>query len=167
MSAQNKFRTGDDTKYLRRILGQFATGVAIVTAQKDDGQPCGITINSLTSVSLDPPLLLFCLSKTSGTLPVFQQSEKFAINILDGEQKQLSQDFARINYDKFANVIWKKGENDCPIFPFNIATIECTKVNEFDGGDHRIFLGKIDFAHGHESYDPLIYHAGNYKKIHI
>jgi flavin reductase (DIM6/NTAB) family NADH-FMN oxidoreductase RutF len=162
-----KFNQNDDAIKLRKILGQFATGVAIVTTNNSDELPCGITINSLTSVSLSPPLILFCLSKQSGTMPSFQKSKMFAINILDGEQKELSQHFAKANIDKFKEINWHKSENGLPIFHGNIATFECQKTNEFDGGDHIIIIGEVINAWGHESHDPLIYHDGKYKKIHI
>lgn len=167
MKKTTDYNHGDDNKNLRKILGQFATGVAIVTTFSQDNRPCGITINSLTSVSLEPPLLLFCLSKFSGTMAAFQTNPNFAINILDGEQKAISKDFSRQNFDKFANIKWEIGEHKCPILPDNIATIECKKTNEFDGGDHIIILGEIMKASGHASHDPLIYHGGEYKKIHI
>ena len=167
MKKITEYSQGDDNKNLRKILGQFATGVAIVTTFGQDEKPCGITINSLTSVSLDPPLLLFCLSKFSGTLNAFKANSYFAINILDGEQKSISKDFARPNFDKFSNVNWDISQHKCPILYGNIATIECKKTNEFDGGDHIIILGEIINASGHESHDPLIYHNGAYKKIHI
>lgn len=162
------FNNGDDAKILRKILGQFATGVAIATGM-DSGKPFGLTINSFTSVSLEPPLILFCIKNSSTSLPLFQNNSYFALNVLDGEQKEISQKFAANMpaLEKFAEVDFRVSDNNLPILYGNIATLECEKYAIHEGGDHKIIIGKVLRAFGHNTHDPLVYWSGSYKKIHI
>lgn len=152
-----------DALSLRKIMGKFATGVAIATCMDEAVRPVGITINSLTSVSLDPPLILFCVSKKSGTLAAFMACENFALNILGHTQKDIAHNFSRYNHDKFQNINWKKSSNDLPVFENSIAIFECKKYACHDGGDHEIIIGEVLSASGNSKQSPLLYFSGNYK----
>lgn len=154
-----------DQLILRKIMGKFATGVAIATTIDNENKPIGITINSLTSVSLNPPLLLFCITKNSSTLNAFQTSQNFAINIMAENQIELSRRFAKNNFDKFENIEIKSSHNKMPIFENSLAIFDCKKNAQYDGGDHIIFLGEIENAQAELNNSPLIYFSGHYEKI--
>lgn len=159
------YRGGADTKTLRNVLGQFATGVTIVTTLAKDGTPHGLTINSFTSVSLAPPLILICISKDAGTLQHFLDGETFGVNILQDGQKELSQTFARHHLDRFANVSWNLGEYSAPIIENTLATIECKRVQSHDCGDHVIIIGEVQKADFTPAYKPLLYFRGQYSQM--
>ena len=143
----------------RTALGHFATGVAIVTAVSPQGALAGLTINSLTSVSLTPPLVLFCLDKTAGSLAVFQAARGFAVNILTQNQRDLSDRFASHREDRWDGVAWERLETGAPVLPDSLAVLDCLPERIDDGGDHWIFLGRVvrlTIGTG----DPLVYFAG-------
>ena len=148
----------------RRACGRFATGVAIATTMDSGGTPCGLTISSFSSVSLDPPLVLFCIDRASQVLGAFEQAESFVINILDHSQRELSQRFATRQDDRFGGIAFRRGVSGAPVIPHSLAVIECRRQRVLDGGDHRIFLGEvlsIDAVDG----DPLLYFAGRYRHL--
>ena len=151
-----------DTKPLRSVLGCFATGVAIITARSADGTPIGVTVNSFSSVSLDPPLILFSLAKRANILPQFQNVECFAVSFLSHEQESLSNTFA-----KPSSASWPEGQafnaqNGSPLFKGSLAYLECHKNAELDGGDHRIFIGEVTYFASRDSVDPLLFYRGRY-----
>ncbi len=153
-----------DPLALRRALGKFATGIAIVTTEAESGKREGLTINSFASVSLDPPLVLWSLKRDALSLQTFIDSGTFIINILSAEQSDLSTHFARPQADKFAGIEHSPGANGCPKFPGCLAQFECETVEVLDGGDHAIFLGRVQkFAES--SGMPLIYSEGKYCHI--
>jgi 3-hydroxy-9,10-secoandrosta-1,3,5(10)-triene-9,17-dione monooxygenase reductase component len=149
-----------DPRELRNALGSFATGVAIVTTNEGD-HDVGMTINSFNSVSLDPPMVLWSLAKSSASLPVFTSSGYFAIHILSAEQQDLSQKFATRGIDKFADVALERGEGNVPIIQGCSAVFHCKTSYKYEGGDHEIFVGEVlKFEHFEKS--PLVFHAGKY-----
>jgi flavin reductase (DIM6/NTAB) family NADH-FMN oxidoreductase RutF len=156
--------TDFDPRAFRRALGNFATGVTIVTAATADGTKVGVTANSFNSVSLDPPLVLWSIDKRSGSYEVFEQAEHFAVNILAADQTDLSNQFARPRDDKFAGVLHEPGEGGAPLFPDCAARFQCEKHQQIDGGDHWILIGKVvsfdDFGRS-----PLLYHQGAYSMV--
>jgi flavin reductase (DIM6/NTAB) family NADH-FMN oxidoreductase RutF/DNA-binding MarR family transcriptional regulator len=148
----------DDQRAFRRALGQFATGVAIMTARAGD-QLVGVTANSFTSVSLDPPLVLWALESKAQSLPVFREARHFAVNVLSVDQVALSTRFARSSDDKFQAVDWVPGRGGVPLIKGVAAQFECIREAEHQGGDHVILIGRVDrfarfdrevlvFAHG-------------------
>jgi 3-hydroxy-9,10-secoandrosta-1,3,5(10)-triene-9,17-dione monooxygenase reductase component len=146
---------------LRNALGQYATGVAIVTTLDAEGRPTGLTVNSFASVSLDPPLVLWSLALTSACLPAFQACRHFAVNVLTADQVALSNRFATNGVDKFADVAWTPGLGGVPLLADVGAVFECANEARHAGGDHAIFIGRVErFVHGEPS--PLIFHAGRY-----
>ncbi|HYL09865.1 MAG TPA: flavin reductase family protein [Candidatus Acidoferrales bacterium] len=150
-----------DEKELRRVLGQFATGVTVVTARGKDGAPVGTTVNSFTSVSLKPPLVLWCLAHSSQNLAAFRKTTHFAVNILSAGQHELSRRFALPAPDKFEGVDYEDGRAGVPLLKGVTAQIVCRKVRRLPGGDHDIFLGKVEEF---QRYDgkPLVFHSGRY-----
>jgi flavin reductase (DIM6/NTAB) family NADH-FMN oxidoreductase RutF/DNA-binding MarR family transcriptional regulator len=153
-----------DPRAFRRALGNFATGVTIVTAATADGQKVGVTANSFNSVSLDPPLVLWSIDKRSGSYEVFEQAEHFAVNILSADQIDLSNHFARPSDDKFAGVVHEAGDGGAPLFPDCAARFQCEKHQQVDGGDHWILIGKV-LAFDDFGRSPLLYHQGAYSMV--
>ncbi|MBJ7539602.1 p-hydroxyphenylacetate 3-hydroxylase reductase component [Marinomonas transparens] len=150
-----------DPKEFRRALGNFATGVTVVTAQDANGNKVGVTANSFNSVSLDPPLVLWSLAKSSGSYQVFEHSEHFAVNILAADQIDLSNHFAKPSDDKFAEIDFDLGVGNSPILKNTTACFQCEKYQVIDGGDHWIMLGKV-VAFDHVGRSPLLYVQGSY-----
>ncbi len=152
---------GFDMRDLRTALGQFATGVVIVTALTADGKRVGVTANSFTSVSMDPPLVLWCPSRQLRSLPHFEQSTHFAVNVLATDQHALSRQFASAAADKFQGVGVSEGLAGIPLIDGAVATFECRIVDRHDAGDHVIYIGEVErYAHGGGA--PLVFHAGAY-----
>lgn len=155
-----------DNAALRRALGQFATGIAVVTARGPDGALAGLTVNSFASVSLDPPLVLWSLSLHSSSRPVFESCSHYAINVLAEDQAELSRRFAASGTDRFAGLEWFPGTGGAPLLKGCCARFECRNEARHAGGDHAIFVGRIEHHECMESQDrPLLYHAGRYRRI--
>lgn len=144
----------------RQVMGQFATGVTIITTRDGHGAPQGLTINSFASLSLDPPLVMWSLRLNSTSLAAFRGASHFAINILSAEQEDTSKVFARAG-DRFACTGWQAGEQGSPLINGSLAWIECERVAEHPGGDHVIFVGRVLRARHFEGM-PLLYWRGSY-----
>ncbi|MCY1277652.1 p-hydroxyphenylacetate 3-hydroxylase, reductase component [compost metagenome] len=153
-----------DSRAFRRALGNFATGVTIVTATAPDGTRAGVTANSFNSVSLEPPLILWSIDKRSSSLAVFQQASHFAVNILAADQIDLSNQFARPRDDKFEGVAFDSGIGGAPLFPDCAARFQCELHQQVDGGDHVILIGKV-LAFDDFGRSPLLYHQGAYSMV--
>jgi flavin reductase (DIM6/NTAB) family NADH-FMN oxidoreductase RutF/ADP-ribose pyrophosphatase YjhB (NUDIX family) len=150
-----------DPRALRDAFGAFLTGVTVVTTHADDGAPIGFTANSFTSVSLDPPLLLVCLAKTSRNFATLTGAKAFAVNILSEAQKDVSNTFARPVEDRFASVDWQKGPFGSPVFAECAAWFDCSMHQIVDAGDHVILLGRIE-AFENSGKTGLGYARGGY-----
>ena len=149
---------------LREALGNFVTGVTVVTTRNGD-ELHGLTANSFTSVSLDPPLVLFSLSRTADCFDAFEQTDAFAINVLRADQETLSSRFATKDIDKWSGVEWRSGHGECPLLDGAIATFECRVTARHEGGDHVIYVGEvIQFDHCPE-WDPLAFFRGRYTGV--
>jgi 3-hydroxy-9,10-secoandrosta-1,3,5(10)-triene-9,17-dione monooxygenase reductase component len=149
-----------DRKEFRSALGAFATGVTIVTT-RHEGIDVGLTANSFNSVSLDPPMVLWSLGKTSLSLPHFAAAAHFAVHILSDEQEALSARFATRGADKFGAVAFQRGHHDLPLLTGCVARFQCRKLFEYEGGDHVIFVGEV-VAFDHVGKRPLLFHGGRY-----
>lgn len=153
-----------DPRAFRRALGNFATGVTVITAATPDGQKVGVTANSFNSVSLDPPLVLWSIDKRSTSYEVFQRASHYAVNVLAADQIDVSNQFARPREDKFAGVVHEVGEGGAPLLADCAARFQCEKFQQIDGGDHWILIGKVvDFDDMGRS--PLLYHQGAYSMV--
>lgn len=151
-----------DKRALRTALGSFATGVTIVTARNADGDLVGVTANSFSSVSLDPPMVLWSLDNAAYSRPVFEAAGSFVVNILAADQIELSNRFASKGaVDKFEGVAFRSGIGGAAVFDGVAASFECRTVAIYDGGDHRIFLGQVQDYADH-SLAPLLFHRGLY-----
>ena len=150
----------------RRVMGHFATGVAIVTTVHE-GRIGGMTANAITSVSLDPMLLLFCADKRTRTHDMIDRSGVFAVNILTQEMRELSQIFAengRPEEDRFNGVKYVTGKMGAPLLEENMGWIECRVAYRYAGGDHTIFVGEVVNA-SEQAGSPLIYYRGGYNAL--
>ncbi|MCD0503796.1 flavin reductase [Bordetella petrii] len=152
-----------DPMEFRRALGTFPTGVAIITTCGLDGQPVGLTCNSFSSVSLDPPLVLWSLRRASKSLPAFRGASHFAINVLAEDQRELSARFASSSVpDKFAGTAYSTGHGGVPLIDNCLARFHCSTYAEYEAGDHYIFVGRVErFEHARED-DPLVFYKGAY-----
>lgn len=153
-----------DSKAFRRALGNFATGVTIMTAQNAAGTKVGVTANSFNSVSLEPPLILWSIDKRSSSYKVFAEATHFAVNILAADQIDLSNKFARSKGDKYENVNFDLGAGNTPLLKECSAVFECERFNIVEGGDHWIIIGRVvNFQDNGRS--PLLYHQGAYSSV--
>jgi 4-hydroxyphenylacetate 3-hydroxylase, reductase component len=149
---------------LRRAAGQFTTGVTIVTCLDAQGHPQGMTANSFSSVSLDPPLVLWSVGKTARSCEHFISSHHFAIHVLTEQQAALSNQFAKAGSDKFANVNYVFNAHGVPVLQDCLAIFECSQFDCHDSGDHWIIVGRVLQMQEHaQSYvQPLVFHRGRY-----
>ena len=150
-----------DERHLRNALGRFATGVTVVTTRTADGKLEGLTANSFSAVSLDPPIVLWSPRASAPSLPSFEAAGHFAVNVLSASQHGLCRRFATPSRDKFESVEHAPGLGGCPLLAGALATFECSTDSHVAGGDHVIFFGRVRraaFADG----APLIFSAGTY-----
>lgn len=150
-----------DSLALRTALGQYATGVTVVTTLDAEGRPVGLTVNSFASVSLDPPLVLWSLAASSACMQAFKSCAHFAVNVLAVDQVEVSNHFALAGYDKFAEVVWTPGLGGVPLLDDCCARFECGSHSYHSGGDHTIFIGRIERFERFER-PPLVFHGGRY-----
>ena len=155
---------GIDTARFRQVLGHFATGVTVVTTA-EEGEPAGLSVNSFTSVSLEPPLVAFCVASASRTWPVIRATGSFCVNILAEDQEHLSRAFARRSPDKFRGVGWRPAESGSPILAGTLAWVDCSVEAEHSAGDHLIVVGRVlDMGVAHEE-GPLVFYRGGYGRF--
>jgi len=151
------------TTELRKALGTFATGVTIVTTLSKDKQLVGITANSFSSVSLDPPIVLWSLKKSSLSLEAFDHSGRFVVNVLSQTQMDLSTRFASSVSDKFSSVLYTEGIGGLPIINSCVATFQCKTYQRIEAGDHILFLGEVE-AFDYHNHPSLMFCKGKYIK---
>ncbi len=153
-----------DADSFRAVLGHFATGVTIVTAM-DDGEPVGMAANSFTSVSLDPPLVLFCAAKTSTTWPRIRKARQFTVNILDEHQEELCRLFSQKGIDRFAAAGWRPSAAGSPVLHDVHAYVDCDMWAEYEGGDHVIVVGRVLELGVTADAGPLVFYRGTYGRL--
>ena len=150
----------------RRACGRFATGVAIAGAIDSSGVPHGLTVNSFSSVSLDPPLILICLGHAIAAIDVFRQSRHFGLSVLREDQCELSERFAVRRDDRFESLAWRRGETGVPLLDGALAAMECETRHRVAAGDHDIFIAEMLRATVGEGR-PLIHFAGEYSRLSL
>jgi flavin reductase (DIM6/NTAB) family NADH-FMN oxidoreductase RutF len=157
------FHTPTTLKF-RHALGDFATGVAIITARNPEGELTGMTVNSFASVSLTPPLVLWNLSLGSPSVPIFERATHYAVNILRADQAALSQRFARRGEDKFKGIKYRHGVGETALLPNCVAWFECRITARHPAGDHLIMVGEVErFRRASGNPEPLLFHHGKYR----
>ena len=164
---KGEYRSGHDSRTLRDALGCFATGVTVVTCVDPAGRPTGLTVNSFTSVSLDPPLILVCVHKMAAAAEPLAGASHFAINVLQREQQPASIQFSTRAEDRFGSTPWSCGEAGAPILEDSLGVFECERFAVYDGGDHHILVGQVVKASFDAGLDPLLYFRGRYRRLHF
>lgn len=152
-----------DAPEFRRALGRFATGVTIVTSSKNDQTPVGLTVSSFNSVSLDPPLVVWSLSRGSASLDAFEHCDRYVIQVLGADQMALANKFSRgTAAERFSGIALTKAPNGTPRIDARCAAwFECFNRSRYDEGDHIVFIGEVEHC-AHTEALPLVYHAGGY-----
>ncbi len=155
--------------WYRGVMGQFATGISVVTAL-EGARPHGITVNAFSSVSLEPALVMVALDRRRYITPIVRDAGRYAVNILGADQQALSDCFAHApvspGRDAFCGAVWHAGSTGLPLIDGSIATLECTIVETFSAGDHDLFIGRVDSLEEHRSgVAPLLYYRRRY--LHI
>jgi len=146
----------------RAALAMFATGVTIVTARDSGGLPVGLTANSFNSVSIEPPLVLWSLSRQAGSMPAFARGSHYVINILAADQHDLAERFSSRGLDRFEGVAFQPGASGVPVLDGAAAVFECFNRSRYEEGDHVIFVGEVERCARREGAHPLIFHGGRY-----
>ena len=153
-----------EPRALRNALGAFATGVTIVTTRAADGLDVGLTANSFSSVSLNPPMVLWSLAKTSGSIEAFRKTRYFAVHVLAADQENLSARFAARGIEKFSGLALERGSEQIPLLDGCTARFECRTAFQYQGGDHVIFVGEVENL-THSERPPLVFHGGRYGMV--
>lgn len=156
--------TGFDTRAFRQALGQFPTGVCIITG-KVEGSRLGMTISSFNSVSLAPPLVLFGIDRRAASLPLWQRAEAYAVNVLAENQKDLSSRFAKSLANKWEGVSFNEGFAGVPILPGTVAVFECAAHARHEAGDHTLFIGEVKRFRMSADRRPLVFGKGRYASL--
>ena len=155
-----------EDRAFRRALGEFATGVAVVTARSKEGELVGMTMSSFNSVSIDPPLVLFCVDRKARSLPAMLEARGFAINVLARDQEGISNQFARALSDKWTQIKTSVGHAEAPLISGALAHFECAPFANYDGGDHVIFVVRVlRHTSRSEAAAPLIFFRGRYRDL--
>ena len=146
----------------RQVLGQYPTGVCVVTALSDDGQPCGMVVGSFTSVSLDPPLVGFLPDKRSSSWPAIEKAGHFCVNVLASDQTDLCRQLSKSGPEKFAGVDYTLSAHNLPLLAGATVSIECRLHSVTEAGDHWIVLGRVLGLEARRDADPMLFFRGQY-----
>jgi 3-hydroxy-9,10-secoandrosta-1,3,5(10)-triene-9,17-dione monooxygenase reductase component len=166
MSPSSPRPLAPDAATYRTVLGHFATGIALVTAM-DGAEPVGMACNSFTSVSLEPPLVLFCAALSSSTWPRIQAAGKWVANILGEDGEEITRLFAQKGADRFAHVAYSTGRTGAPVIDSALAFVDCETIAEHEAGDHVIVVGRVvELGYAAEG-KPLLFYRGGYGHFEI
>lgn len=154
-----------DSREFRNAAGRFATGVCVITTQPANGKPMGMTVNSFTSVSLEPALVLWSLQNNSECFPVFGSADKWAVNILADDQLDLSNQYSKKGQHDLDEAHYHIGVSGVPILHGALASFECTTWQRYDGGDHQLLVGEVEAMSTRPTGRPLLFFAGSYAEL--
>ncbi|PID46858.1 MAG: hypothetical protein CSB47_01870 [Proteobacteria bacterium] len=158
---QNTF----DTETFRKALGQFPTGVTIVTTMSNEGEPVGMTVSSFNTLSMNPPLIAWSIDHKARSLSFFENAEYFAVNVLNEHQQDLSNLFACPGADKFNETEFTEGLGRAPLLPGCVAQFECRTWNTYPGGDHTIIIGEVLELRHDDSQRALVFYQSQYAAV--
>jgi 3-hydroxy-9,10-secoandrosta-1,3,5(10)-triene-9,17-dione monooxygenase reductase component len=164
LAAQANPAPPPDPRSFRDALGRYATGVAFITAAPD-GEPAGLIVNSLTSVSLAPPLVSFCPSRSSLTWSRIRRARRFGVNVLGRQHERFAKRATPADADRFAGLDWELGRGGAPLLTDALASFECEIAAERPTGDHRIVVGQVDNLRTTPINDPLVFFAGAFRAL--
>ena len=148
----------EQQELFKKIMGNYPTGVTIVTTTDEEGTPVGLTVNSFASVSLDPLMLLWSIDHRVSSLDVFKDGGKFAVHVLAGEQQELCKTFASKVEDRFSTCNWKLSSNKLPIIEEAFGVFECKTFQAIEAGDHTVLIGEVTNIQIDEEKEPMLYH---------
>ncbi|MBU9710382.1 flavin reductase family protein [Evansella tamaricis] len=154
----------DNVSVFKEVMGNYPTGVTVVTTSDGQGTPLGLTVNSFASVSIDPLLILWSIDKKVSSYEPFIKANKFAVHILAGNQSDICSLFATKGADRFANCEWELSQHNLPIIKETAGVLECETYNVIDAGDHSILIGKVIHIQNNVK-DPLLYHNRKFGSI--
>jgi len=155
-----------DARQFRNVLGQFCTGITVITTFDGDGTPVGFACQSFAALSLEPPLVLFCPTKNSRSWAAIERSGRFCVNVLAEEQQPTCARFGSREPDKFAGIPWRTSDLELPLLDDALATIQCVVDSVIDGGDHYIVIGRVQaLSESTDSGRPLLFYRGQYTAI--
>jgi flavin reductase (DIM6/NTAB) family NADH-FMN oxidoreductase RutF len=154
-----------DGRELRNALGRFATGVCVITTVTDAQGALGITANSFSSVSLDPPLVLWSLQNNSDVFDIFSRSSQFAINILSNEQQGYSNLYAKKGQHALEPAHYRLGKHGAPVIRHCLVSFECELHATHEGGDHLIIVGRVKEMYQRPTGEPLLFYSGSYREL--
>ena len=157
--------SSNDSLLFRQAMGRFATGVTVITGRSDKGYPIGVTVSAFSSLSLEPPLILFCLNNDTRSLASFDPGRAFAVNMLAKVQGAISNVFAGPQDENFHGVAHGVGAGDVPLITGAVCSVECRGEAVYPGGDHQIIVGRVTAIHLAEDTDPLVYFASAYHDL--
>lgn len=156
--------TAVDSAAYRQVCGHFATGVTVITAMNGD-EPVGMAVNSFTSVSLDPPLVLFCAGNDSATWPLIEATGAYAVNVLAEDQEQVSRAFASKDVDRFQGIGFRTAVTGSPVIDDVLAYLDCRIDSVHDAGDHVIVVGRVVELGVEREVGPLLFFRGGYADL--
>lgn len=151
-----------DARQFRTAMGQFCTGITVITTVADDGSPMGFACQSFAALSIDPPLVLFCPQRTSRSWPVIERRGTFCVNVLSNRQQSVSASFGAPGADKFAGVSWDPSPSGMPVIRHSLTWADCTVEQVMDGGDHYIVVGRVQTLGEVLADRPLLFYRGGY-----
>ncbi|CCG40919.1 flavin reductase family protein [Magnetospirillum molischianum] len=152
-----------DSRSFRKALGSFASGVTVITAiDPETDSPVGVTVSAFSSLSLDPPLVLFCLGRTGSCVSAIEAAGRFAVNILADDQRDISARFAGPVDARWRDLAWESLSDGSPALPGALTVLECVLTRTIEGGDHLIFIGEVQTILSRDGARPLIYQGGGY-----
>ena len=154
-----------NTHNLRKALGSFVSGITVITSADSKQEPVGVTVSSFCSLSLDPPMVLWCIARQARSTPVFAEAQHFVAHILAHDQWHLAEKFATQGADKFGSSDWQSSEHGIPVLDGCAAHFECARDAVHEGGDHLIITGTIT-SFVTRDIEPLAYHQGRYALTH-
>lgn len=153
------------SEWFRTVMGTVPTSVAVVSGLDSSGRPVGLAVGTLTSVSLDPPLVAFCPGLDSSSWPKIRPSGRFCVNVLARSQEHVSRLFASKRENKFTDVDWAPSQDGLPMIEGTVARIECVLQDEHDGGDHTIVVGRVVRMTGEPAARPRVFLGGKYGEV--
>lgn len=163
MTPQSPYGTDEfDSRQFRTAMGQFCTGVTVISTLDADDKPVGFACQSFAALSLDPPLVIFCPQKTSRTWPVIEERGAFVVNILSNRQQRVSATFGAPGEDKFAKIAWDPSPAGMPVIRDSLTWVECTVESVTDGGDHYVVIGRAKILGEVLQDKPLLFYRGGY-----
>ncbi|SFE97540.1 flavin reductase family protein [Alteribacillus iranensis] len=157
--------TNRNEQLFKDVMGNYPTGVTVVTTKAQDGQPVGLTVNSFASVSLDPLLVLWSIDHGVSSLPEFQAADGFAIHILAGDQQDLCKNFAKKDVDRFSTCNWDFSSHDYPVIEDAFAVLQCKTFKQVEAGDHTILIGEVQDIQKDDTKQPMLYHTRHFGPI--